>query len=239
MIISNSRKYIFVHLHKTAGTAITADLERDVEWNDIVIAGTNRGNVLESWYRDKFDLEMHSSASTIRNVVGQHIWDEYYTFTVVRNPYRRILSLYTWIDWLVSSGGWRLSVKRIVSPERGLLAWPGVKAYLQCKNFSEFLRHPLIQGDAPGALPMADSLCENGKLLVDFVGKQENLDEDLLNIKDVIGIPPKPISKSKVSSKALDPNDYYRKQSDLDLVYDHYKVDFDLFHYNRLLVGQL
>jgi len=180
MIISNSRKFIFVHLHKTAGTAITRDLESQVAWNDVVIAGNNRGNVREAWYRDNFELEMHSSAEAIRDVVGREVWDDYYTFTVVRNPYRRILSLYTWLEWLVTSQRWRLSIKRWVRPETDILAWPSVKAYLQSNNFSEFLRHLLIQEEAPGACPMANSLCVDGKIIVDFVGKQEKWSSDLL-----------------------------------------------------------
>lgn len=233
MIISNSHQFIFVHIHKTAGTAISRELESSVEWNDLSIAGNSSSNVQEHWYKTRFDLEMHSPAANIRTVVGEDVWQDYYKFSFVRDPYRRILSLYTWLDGLVKDRGIK-GLERYVWPRKGIWDWPGTKAFVQSKNFSEFLRHPLVENGAPGSRPMTDSLCENGQLLVDFVGKQESLDEDISTVRAKVGITGKTIPRTNATAKKADPKSHFASQADLDLVYERYRSDFEAFDYPRL-----
>ena len=40
MFLSNSRKFIFIHITKAAGTSITHALEKSMGWNDLVIGST-------------------------------------------------------------------------------------------------------------------------------------------------------------------------------------------------------
>ena len=39
MIISNSKRFIFLHVPKAAGTSITIMLDAELEWDDIVLGG--------------------------------------------------------------------------------------------------------------------------------------------------------------------------------------------------------
>ncbi len=237
VIISNSRRFIFVHLHKTAGTAITRELETSLDWNDISIAGSARGNVEEGWFRNKFELEMHSSASSIRSVVGDEIWYDYFTFSFVRDPYRRILSLYTWLEGLVKAEGIK-RIARHMQPESGIWAWPGTKAYLETNSFSEFIRHPIILSEAPAARPMVESLYDGDKMLVNFIGKVETLDCDIEYILRRVGLGFSRIPSNNTSMVKSNPNEYYKKQSDLDMIYERYQEDFQKFSYSRLKIGE-
>jgi len=234
MIICNSRRYVFVHLHKTAGTAVTRELEQSLSWNDLSIAGTGEGNANEAWFRKRFGLEMHAGAQTIRDVLGEQIWNEYFTFAIVRNPYRRILSLYTWLDTIYRDRGLK-RLLRFVRPDRGIWAWPGMQAYLETADFSSFLYHPALVNGAPGARPMSDSLCDGGRLLVDFVGRMEDFDADFATIRERIGLPIVTTERTNASSNLRDLGQYYRSQKDLDEVYNRFVQDFEMFGYEKLL----
>lgn len=233
MIISNSRQFVFVHIHKTAGTAITKVLEESIEWNDLSITGSSSGNVKEHWYKKNCNLEMHSSARDIRNEIGIDIWDSYFTFSFVRDPYKRILSLYTWIDGLVKDRGIK-AAERFLWPDKGIWAWPGTRAYLETRDFSAFIRHSVISGEAPGAKPMVDSLYEDGQQLVKFIGKQEQLDQDILHIRNVIGLSGPQVRRTNVTRAKVDPKKYYTSQADLDLIYERYVEDFEAFGYEKI-----
>lgn len=238
MIISNSRQFIFVHIHKTAGTAITKELESSIAWNDLSITGSSSGNVKEHWYKTRFALEMHSPANAIRNVVGDEVWQNYYTFAFVRDPYRRILSLYTWLDGLVKARGIK-GFERYIWPQKGIWDWPGTKAYVATSNFSEFLRHPLVETGSPGALPMVESLYEDNELLVDFVGKQESLDQDIATIRSKVGLSGASVPRTNATASKVEPKNYYASQADLDLVYERYRADFEAFGYKQLEYSEM
>lgn len=94
MLISNSRKFIYIHLHKTAGTSIENTLESTLAWNDIILGSTKFGEGLQEIYKTKFGLHKHSSAQEVLSVVGTKICNEYFTFSTVRNPYSLAVSQY-------------------------------------------------------------------------------------------------------------------------------------------------
>lgn len=78
MLISESRKLIFVHNQKTAGASVTSFLKNNVS--------------------DVMDiLSIHAYASEGINFLGVEKWKEYYSFGFVRNPWSRLASWYTMI----------------------------------------------------------------------------------------------------------------------------------------------
>ena len=74
MIISNSHRFIFVHVLKTGGTTVCAALDPFLRWNDVVLGGTEFGERMNGPYRDRFGLRKHSTAQEIRAVVGDATW---------------------------------------------------------------------------------------------------------------------------------------------------------------------
>jgi len=102
MIISHKLKFIFVHIHKCAGTSVTKVLNRAkvLGPDDIVVGCTRDGEDIERAGGWK-GLDKHAPAAEIKEVVGEDIWNSYFTFTIVRNPWDRAVSTYHW--WLKTS----------------------------------------------------------------------------------------------------------------------------------------
>lgn len=77
MVLSHSLKFIFIHVHRTGGTALTSLLKNKLD--------------------NKLDvLCQHGNARTPHSYLLE-IHKEYYTFGFTRNPWKRMLSWYSLI----------------------------------------------------------------------------------------------------------------------------------------------
>ncbi len=97
MIISPGRGYIFVHIPKTGGTSLTLALEARAKADDILIGDTpkarrraRRLKTLDAPGR----LWKHARLSDIDGM--PECPDKAFIFTLVRNPWDRMASLYHW-----------------------------------------------------------------------------------------------------------------------------------------------
>tara|TARA_Y100000034_G_C6816613_1_gene367439 strand:+ start:279 stop:968 length:690 start_codon:yes stop_codon:yes gene_type:complete len=80
-MIDHERKLIFIHIPRTAGMSITKYLGVDIE----------RGFSDPVAYRKKLGGSPHHVPSFYYCPTG---WGEYYTFTVIRNPWARLFSFF-------------------------------------------------------------------------------------------------------------------------------------------------
>ena len=92
MIISSSRKYIFFHVPKSGGTSITKLLDSGISWNDVIIGGTKTGEVFNGDWARRFRIFKHTTPPSLRRVIGEHIFGEYFKFLFVRDPISRFKS---------------------------------------------------------------------------------------------------------------------------------------------------
>lgn len=234
MIVSNSRKFVFVHLPKTAGTSITHALDNTLQWNDVVCGGTEYGEGVGPHYEKRFGLWKHSTAQQIKDVIGDQVWSEYFTFGVVRDPYVRIKSLYSYAEKLVSKAerGWRL--KRFMGLQ-GFWNWGFVRAYLESRSFTEFIRHTDLLASQI-AKPMSDYLVgPDGCLLVNFAGRIEHIEDDFQVICERVGLEPSSLkvrNRSEFGTAQL--GEYYQEPSDYRFITDFYRRDFELFGYRTI-----
>lgn len=97
MIISHGRKYIFVHIPKTGGTALSLALEARAKADDILIGDTpkavNRRAKAKAW-AGATKLRKHSTLAEVQGLVNI---DEFFVVTLVRNPWDRLVSYYFWL----------------------------------------------------------------------------------------------------------------------------------------------
>ncbi len=100
MIISRGRNYIFVHIPKTGGTSMALALEGRAMKDDILIGDTPKARRR----RRRLDgagargrVWKHSTLADIEGLVPQAQIAQAFTFTLVRNPWDRLVSYYHWL----------------------------------------------------------------------------------------------------------------------------------------------
>lgn len=192
MIISNSRKFIFVHVNKTAGTSIAEALYPSLAWNDIVLGTTPIGAALDQPFQERFGLYKHSTAPEIRAVVGAGIWADYRSFAVLRDPVDRAVSFYGYLKrFQRGKSGVRHRLRRLLGRSRpeSRPEWPGLQALRETGSFSEFIRHPRLPDDPGFAFQHAFiSDRETGEIIVDTVLRFETVAADFAGLCRDLGI---------------------------------------------------
>lgn len=163
-MISHKHKCIFVHVPKAAGTSIERafmeDLGLDMDNRHSLILGSGTNKSLGP--RRVSHLKAEEFVS--QHYLSEDIFKSYFKFAFVRDPYDRLFSTYKMLgysDFLSFEGFIRHKLNNL----------------LKSKDYGFFL------------LPAYQYLySSDNKLLVDFVGKFENLNEDFKKVLNEIGL---------------------------------------------------
>jgi len=226
VVISNSRKFVFVHTPKTGGTSMTYALQEVIGWNDIVCGGTRYGRRLKDVWGEKWGIGKHAPATEIRSLIGRDRWEQYFTFALVRHPIERARSMYQWTKRIVERQGWRRWARFILSRyQQDLWKWPTVAAYLDTDGFSGYIRHPRFE-EARISNSQHWYLSGNAdeEIIVDQVYSIENLDSEIDKIAEKIDAD---LKKEKRNVSSYD-NSRKICSIDKDYLEKMYKKDFDL-----------
>lgn len=169
MLMSLEKQFLFVHVTKAAGSSIRTVLEpycvnpRDYFINRALEAVGRRVNRFGPFPRHRFRL--HDTAETARRSLPRDVFERFFKFAFVRNPWDRMVSMYAY-----------------------LLARPDHHRHrlvVSLGGFEEYLRMELNRGYPTQMASLAD---RQGRLLVDFVGRFERLEEDFATICQKLGI---------------------------------------------------
>jgi hypothetical protein len=100
MIVSRGRNYIFVHAPKTGGTSMALALEARAMKDDIMLGDTPKAVKRRRRLKDvqvRGRLWKHATLADIDGLVTPSEIAEMFTFTLVRNPWDRMVSYYHWL----------------------------------------------------------------------------------------------------------------------------------------------
>jgi hypothetical protein len=100
VIVSPGRKFVFVHIPKTGGTSLALALEDRAMRDDVLIGDTpkakrRRGRLKGLQTRGR--LWKHATLADIDGLVSAQDLEAMYCFTIVRNPWDRVVSYYHWL----------------------------------------------------------------------------------------------------------------------------------------------
>jgi len=222
MIISHTHKYIFIKSAKTAGTSIEAALSNYCGDKDIVTPlgdyDFNRdenGNIIHQ-SSNAGDFQQHDWGITIRDKVAPEIWNNYFKFSIARNPWERVVSLFTWQSRNDPS----------LKPHKRFyhrLGVPFDELGETRKIFSEFVKGDWQTNDRFYLI--------DGELCVDFVIRYENLSDDFNEVCRRVGLDEVELPRLKSGFKrGYHYSEYYDEESKA-VVAERHRNDIRLFGY--------
>lgn len=207
MLISHCHKFIFIHVYKAAGTSIASALRSQTEFPQeslkTIILQKSGLVPKASQFND------HITARELREKIDPKIFDRYFKFAFVRNPWDLQVSLYEYI----------LKNKKHALHSK----------VASMKDFEEFIRWKTNQPEHKLRSFQKNFVTdESGKIIVDFIGRYENLKSDFdlvlqhLNLRAELPF----LNKSKTKKY----EDYYTSAT-ADLIFNYYRQDIEAFGY--------
>jgi len=203
MLVSHRHRFVFIHVYKVAGTSMRQALERFCEdkWKRRaarLLAG-------KGLYRP--DLPpAHLTALEARERLSPRVFDDYFTFAFVRNPW----------DWQVSLYHY---MRKTPYHHQHELAQ-------RLKDFDAYI-HWRVEEEV--RLQKAFVTDAQGTVIVDYVGRMEHLADDFGHVCRAVGLPPIRLPHENRSGHR-DYRDYYTDET-REMVARAFAEDIDLFGY--------
>jgi hypothetical protein len=225
-MIFHEYKAVQVHIPKTGGTSIRESLKGDGGKTQRLLQPTH------SW-----PFQLHGLPAG------------YTRFTFVRNPWDRALSYYRWRSRLRARSdnllGSRKEVARFRSGFRKFLgSVERTRADIDTFESREAYENELVARSRRGqgtdrlfsiaVLPQSDFIFNRGKLLVDFAGRFEALQQEFDELCLLIGAKPRQLEQLNRTLGEIDAGRHYSEFYDDDsreIVSRLYRNDIELFGY--------
>lgn len=205
MPICHGRKFIFIHIPKNAGSTVEVSLgiykkECMVETKDSIFED---GVSYSQQHLTAKQLKIYDKT--------KDIFDSYFKFTFVRNPYQRVLSEYFWLN--------QKNLNKDRTPS---------------ENFSKFIDEFYSTIDKDHKLTQYEYLYnENGNLMVDFIGRVESFENDFTKVLNKFNTKIK-IKPFNITRQKKDINqDLYLTKENKEKIYNLFKIDFETFGYEK------
>ena len=200
-------KLIFVHVPKTAGSAIQFALADHAQPLPDSLLRRATSHLPFAEPIDKVWLRRHLSARWMKIKLGEQVWTNFHSFSVVRDPYDRAVSSFEFARQRPKLRRHKAALKR---------------------SFAEFLR-----AEPADRMQQAPMLCDRrGALMVQEVLRHESLSADLARIcaqwNLTISLPEKPLNAT-----IRVPIEQYLTDEAVQIINTRAARDFDLFGYAR------
>ena len=216
MLISYSRNFLFVHIAKTGGTSVRAALRRYRwgGWYSVPLGLASLANQITR-PRHKLGLKFprHAKAVAALEMLPTDVYQGFFKFAIVRNPWDLQVSSYPHIhrekpEVLAGVTSFEDFLKLKFDPERDYDFMLDISAELQHEYLVDL----------------------QGNVIVDFIGRYENLQTDFGSICQRIGIPAPELPHLRRAEDRRDYRSYYTDEL-AELVAHHYRRDLEILGY--------
>jgi hypothetical protein len=198
----------FVDIPRTSSSSIRIELGKQFG------EAYGKSNLLEQKYSMNQIFPDHLPAKEMINILGEDNWKKIITFSIVRNPWSRIFSLYNYrkekknipVEWTFSDY---------------------VKKLERAEPFDTFFKY---HGFRFGSSDFLTN--ERGEILVNHVLKYEKRCEDLKSLSNILGFELSGKIKTQYSiCKDYNYSHYYNWKTKR-IIERLYSMDIELFHYS-------
>lgn len=237
MLVSHRKHFIFTKTEKTAGTSVESYFEQycmpDGEWqespsrdeyvSEAGIIGYRGSDVSAStWYN-------HMSAKKIRDLTSQEIWDRYFKFTVIRNPFDKLISGFFMFENRKKNYSntqlLKIFAKRVLDRGNPI---DRVKGNTEIERFRCWIRKG-------GSIVDRNKYLIDEQVCIDYFIEYENLHEGIKHVCDRLSIPFEPSRipefKKGIRHHRIQIQDYY-DHATKQIVEKIYAWELERFGYN-------
>jgi hypothetical protein len=185
-MLSTEYNFLFIHVPKTGGNSIQSVLA-DYSDDEIVTPFENQDGVERFEVRHpKYSYTKHATLSDYRRVLPRNVYEDLYKFSVLRNPWDRVVSLY-------------------FSPHRGVDEWDRegfIRLVEEMKGTRRFVRERTLYDKISKWIAFLPK-SKRGPLDedVDAILRFENLREDFRRVCDKLGIPANDLPRRNQSER--------------------------------------
>ena len=217
MLVSYSKNFLFVHIAKTGGTSVRSAL-RKYRWGGWYSIPLGLASMASQITRPRHKLGIkfprHAKAVAALEMLPTEVYQGFFKFAIVRNPWDLQVSSYHHIQREKPE-----VVKGVKSFEDFLrLKFDPEREYDFMLDISAELQHEYL-------------VDLQGNVIVDFIGRYENLQVDFCSICERIGIPAPELPHLRRAEDRRDYRSYYTDEL-AELVAHHYQRDLDILGYS-------
>jgi hypothetical protein len=216
MLISHSHRFIYIHTGKTGGMSmreVLIPLCEEPEKFKIRRPSKTKDGAPNPLYTVWETLLLHPTAREVRRELPKDVFDSYFKFAFVRNPWDLQVSMYHFI--LREPGATNHDVVKGLGSFEAFLDWVAATPNPFPKGITKLQKDMLVD--------------EDGSLMMDFIGYYERLSNDFAEVGRRMGFDGTLPHLNK--SKHSDYRNYYDERT-RTLVAETFAADIALFGYD-------
>ena len=231
-MLSLKKKFLFIHIPKTAGTSIARQLE-PYSAEPIIAVKRPLGEASDLIHFNsafvKDGRNIHQSLSRYKKVIDRQVFDSLFKFTIIRNPWERALSYHL--------GPRAKGENQSFDPDQFIItakSMPSIRHYIGTWRIPPFFARQKWVHRA--LAPLLNRFLLPLDRSMDLVLRFENLDLDWKILCEKIGLAHQPLLKKNISPNKPPSRHYsyyYQKYPQLiGIIADRFKEDIEFFGYS-------
>jgi len=208
MLVSESHRFVFVHVQKTAGTSITEILRPlclQPPAGRLARTASDLG-LVRDWRR--YHFRKHAPLRRAERILPPELFASFFKFAFVRNPWDRLASWYEFI------------LQDTAHKRHGVVS--------RLPDFDAFVRRELAR---PRRAQWWMLVGRDGRLGIDFAGRFERLEDDMSSICRRLGIPCRPLPHVNRTARRAPYQQYFSPEL-AALVRERWAPEIEAFGYS-------